>query len=182
MSVAGGGKMGIFNYLKERFLVRTALSLKPGETYFQHRDTAQKIAAKEKSLLKPDETYGQYFIESFNKAYTLFKSKNPLIDPHFILAELWRKWMGSLGMNIKTTKAEMESFYITRMCACIPEPDCSKALAMEILMNTVPDEFSDLWAEYDSLMSPVIQASENGTIKELYRKYNHDKNLVYYFG
>lgn len=118
---------------------------------------------------------GEETIGKQEEVYQQYRKRFPNKDPHFYLAQVWLSRIAAHGNNPNDPDLQMLSCIETFLCACIPPPQCAKALGLYILYKERPDiieKHKTFQEEYVRLMQPVFKAQENGTIEELYRRYN----------
>ena len=117
----------------------------------------------------------QYFLESNKLSYHKHRDNFPGYDPHFHLAQAWLSYMKGKGKNINSQDIQGAAFSTTYLTACVPHPECARALGIFLLYRERPEEIQkskDFQDEFNHLILPVMKAQENGTISELYKKYN----------
>ena len=86
--------------------------------------------------------------------------------------------MRGKGINIDDPGIREAAFTTTYLISCIPHPECGRALEIFLLYRerTEYDEKrEDLQNEFNQLIGPVYEARDNGTIAELYKKYNSEE-------
>lgn len=99
----------------------------------------------------------------------------PNEEPHFHLAQTWRSRAAVHGKDPEDPNVQMVSFTETFQFACVPPPQCARALGLYILYKERPDlleQMPELQEEFGRLMKPVHEAIANSTLDSLYRKYN----------
>ena len=117
----------------------------------------------------------EYFIKSTEFSFQKHKKTFPGYDPHFYLAQAWLAYMSARGANPNDPDLKIAAFPTTYLVACVPPPICAKALGLFLLYRERPEEFKKYKAleeEFNRIMLPVLEAQENGTIEQLYKKYN----------
>jgi len=110
-------------------------------------------------------------VELFGKSQALFPNE----EPHFHLAQTWRSRAVVHGQNPDDPNVQMLSFTETYQFACVPPPQCARALGLYILYKErqdVLEQMTELQEEFGRLMGPVHAAIANGTLESLYRRYN----------
>jgi hypothetical protein len=120
-------------------------------------------------------TLGKNIIEKQVDIYQKQRQLFPKHDPHTHLAQTWLSRMATHGKNVNDPDLQTLAFSETYSCACIPPPYCARALGLYILYKERPDiigAYPEFKEEFAGLMLPVMQAQDNGTDKELYKKYN----------
>jgi hypothetical protein len=118
---------------------------------------------------------GDSCIKTQVKMYNNAKEQFPDRDPHYHLAQVFISRMKAAGEKDIDQNLEAIALSETYLCACIPFPQCARALGLYIIKKERPDimdKYKIFQEEYGSLMSPVIDAIEKGTIDDLYRHYN----------
>ena len=117
----------------------------------------------------------KYFIETLEFSFQNHKKSFPGYDPHFYLAQAWLAYMSGRGENAYDPDLQIPAFTTTYLVACVPPPLCARALGLFLLYRERPEEFKKYKAfeeEFNQIMLPVFEAIENGTIEQLYKKYN----------
>lgn len=115
------------------------------------------------------------FIESIEFSYNKHRSHFPGKNQHFYLAQAWLAYMQAKGASIDEPAIQEAAFTTTYQIACIPHPDCGKALGIFLLYRERPNDIdSETEATFNSIYVPVMEAQEKGTIEELYKKHNSD--------
>jgi len=123
------------------------------------------------------------FIESLEISFQNHKKSFPDYDPHFYLAQAWLAYMSGRGENPYDPDLQMPAFTTTYLVACVPPPLCARALGLFLLYRERPEEFKKYKAfeeEFNQIMLPVFEAIENGTIEQLYKKYNPKMEEINY--
>lgn len=116
--------------------------------------------------------------ETVNKQVEVYLKHRELFpneEPHFHLAQTWRSRAAVNGQDPDDEAVQAASFIDTYQFACVPHPDCAKALGIFILYKERPDlleQLTHMQEEFGLLMGPVHAAMEEGSIEELYREYN----------
>jgi len=121
------------------------------------------------------EALGDQTIDTTMTIYSRAQRQQPNEEPHAWLASTWLNRMKSLGKSIDSPEMHMMAFNETFLHACVKPPLCARSLGLFFLYKENPhvlQEHSKFSKEYESLMGPVIEAQENGSIQELYKKYN----------
>lgn len=109
--------------------------------------------------------------EMYRKHRELFPNE----EPHFHLAQTWRSRAAVHGKNPEDPNIQMVSFSVTMQFACVPPPECARALGLYILYEErrdILEQMTDLQLEFGRLMAPVHEAMAKGTLESLYRKHN----------
>jgi|GEM_PF-2426534 len=115
------------------------------------------------------------FVSDIECSYQKYKDAFTGYDPHFYLAQAWLAYMSARGEDIEDAAFKEAASTTTYQFACIPEPDCAKALGIFLLFRQDPDmitEHSYLEEEFNNIMEPVLKAQTTGTVQELYQKFN----------
>ncbi len=110
-------------------------------------------------------------VEIYEKQESLFPGR----DPHTYLAQVWLSRMTAHGNNANDPDLQTLAFTETYSCACVPPPYCARALGLFILYKERPDiikAYPKFAEEYSKHISPVMESLQNGSIGELYKKYN----------
>jgi hypothetical protein len=121
------------------------------------------------------EALAEHKVESTENAFLRVQKKSPYEEPHAWLASTWRnriKWrsMGYGDPDIRTLSLTETFFH-----ACIKPPLCARSLGLYLIYTEHPqvmEKCPRLRREFARLMSPVIEAQENGTLPDMYRMYN----------
>ena len=127
-----------------------------------------------KSLVNP-EAMGEEIIAMQEKAYRKAEEMYPGAEPHMLLAQVWLTRMAAHGKNPMDEIMQTLSFSETVQFACVPPPKNVRALGLYFIYKERPDilrSFPKFGIEFEALMSPVSKATENGTLDEIYRRYN----------
>ena len=122
-----------------------------------------------------NELIGQEIINAQVKAYERYKQRFPQAEPHELLACTWLSRQKASLRNINDPNMQMLSYTETFIFACVPPAKCARALGLYIVYKERPDIIGNYPAfskEYSLLMNPVFEAQQNGTILDLYSKYN----------
>lgn len=143
-----------------------------------------------KHAQNPDST-----INSIEKTYWQFRKKQPNQDEHFYLANTWlhrykntrltRDQLDTLGISdFKTKKQqhdakELAAWTETRQFAILDPPDSYRAMALFIIYK----EFGGGAAlhyeqEFNRIMSPVMEAQENGSFDKIYEEKNPNSSKI----
>ncbi|MGB5987433.1 MAG: hypothetical protein WBG37_19160 [Desulfobacterales bacterium] len=67
------------------------------------------------------------------------------------------------------------AFGETFLHACVKPPLCARSLGLYFLYKEHPEiieKYPKFGEEYTELIGPIFEAQEDGTIEELYRRYN----------
>jgi hypothetical protein len=115
------------------------------------------------------------FIKSAEISFHKHKKEFPGYEPHFYLTQAWLAYMAARGSNPYDQDLQLPAFTTTYLVACVPPPKCARALGLFLLYRERPEElekYKDLQEEFNRIMQPVFEAQENGTIEQLYKKYN----------
>jgi len=118
---------------------------------------------------------GEHIVKSAEAAYHNHRRKYPDKDPHYHLALAYLAYYQVIGANAYDPMLQMTAFQDTYEFACIPHPQCGRALGIDTLRRSYIELFmqdQELQYEFMRLMRPVHIAKEEGTLEELYRKNN----------
>ena len=147
------------------------------------------------------EAAGDAIIALQEKVYRSYSKNHPGYEPHENLVGLWitrratprnkrlfEEMTASLpSMMDSIPEVLLDSlapryhsmipmaFMETMLYACIPPPDNARALGLYFIYKELPGivhAYPKFAIEFESLMSPVFTAVENGDIYELYQCYN----------
>ncbi len=127
-----------------------------------------------KSLVNP-EVMGEEIIASQERNYRQAERMYPGADPHMLLAQVWLSRMAASGKNPKDEMMRIAAFSETKQFACIPPPNNIRALGLYFIYKEcsyIVQTYPKFGMAFDSLMTPVFKATENGSIDELYQRYN----------
>ena len=129
-----------------------------------------------------DDILIQETIKSMEDGYHEAHRQHPEMEPHDLLALVWRCKMALLGHKLNDPEMEAHAYNQTMQFACVPPPSCVRALALYMIykMKEKAIESSPRYQqEYGMLMNPVFKAVSNGSLQELYAKYNplHAKEM-----
>ena len=122
-----------------------------------------------------DEALGDQTIETTETIFLRAQRQEPNEEPHAWLASTWLNRIKARGHNIDDSHIQMLSFGETYLHACIEPPLCARSLGLYFLYKENPHviaKYPKFAEEYASLMGPVMKAQEEGTIDQLYRRYN----------
>lgn len=122
-----------------------------------------------------DEALGDQTIETTETIFLRAQRQQPNEEPHAWLASTWLNRIKAKGQNINDPDIHMLSFGETYLHACIKPPLCARSLGLYFLYKENPhiiQKYPKFADEYASLMGPVLKAQEEGTIDQLYRKFN----------
>ncbi len=118
---------------------------------------------------------GEQTVEAIEVIFKRIQQKKHYENPHSWLASTWLTRMKSRGKNVKNPGMIKLALDETFPFACIEPPLCARALGLFLLQKQNPDiveEYPEFMEEYNELMAPVWKAKEDGTIDELFEKYN----------
>lgn len=118
---------------------------------------------------------GENIVEKQVEVYQQQKNCFPNEEPHVHLAQTWLSRMAVHGKDSNDASLQTLAFTETYIFACLPPPICAKALGLYILYKErldIIEACPKFKQEFNQLMMPVMQAQNNGTDKELYKKYN----------
>jgi hypothetical protein len=117
----------------------------------------------------------KYFIKSIEGSYLKHRKEFPGYEPHFYLAQVWLAYMQSRGADINDEYIKTAAMDTTFLVACTPPSKCARALGIFLLYRERPEIFKPdglLTKEFNEIIVPVLLAQEDGTVMNLYRKYN----------
>ena len=122
-----------------------------------------------------DEALGDQTIETTETIFLRAQRQQPNEEPHAWLASTWLNRIKAKRQNINDPDIHMLSFSDTYLHACIKPPLCARSLGLYFLYKENPhiiQKYPKFAEEYTSLMGPVLKAQEEGTIDQLYRRFN----------
>lgn len=122
-----------------------------------------------------EEALGDQTIETTVAVFLKSQRQQPHDEPHAWLASTWLNRAKTKGHKIDDPNVHMLSFGETYLHACIKPPLCARSLGLYFLYKENPhiiQKYPKFAEEYTSLMGPVLEAQEEGTMDQLYRKYN----------
>jgi hypothetical protein len=125
------------------------------------------------------ELAAESMIKLIESIFSDFKKKYPDCDQHFYLASTWIQDMKSRDIILNDEQLSTLPLSETYLCACLPQPQCSRALGLYLLLKDHPNlykKFKRFSDEFECLMKPVYEAENNGTLIQLYSKYNPKYN------
>lgn len=117
----------------------------------------------------------EYFIKNIEDTFYEYKEKLPGHEQHFYLMQTWLSYMAAKGSNINDPDIQIAASPTTYLVACVPPSFCARALGIFLLYRERPEvfeKFKNLLEEFNKAILPVMEAQENGTIEQLYKKYN----------
>lgn len=117
-------------------------------------------------------------VKKHEAVYEEVKQAYPEMDPHDHLAQVWLSRMPADGRKTRNLDMQEVAYKVTKQFACVPPPECVRALAMHIVSIEDQSSFQAskrFQKELVVLMTPVSLAKENGTMHELYAKYNPNR-------
>jgi hypothetical protein len=121
------------------------------------------------------EVLGEEIIRAQVKAYERHKQRFPEAEPHELLACTWLSRQTASLRNTNEPATQIAAYTETYLCACVPPPQCARALGLYTVYKERPDiieNYPKFSYEYTCLMEPVFKAQKEKTLHELYRKYN----------
>jgi hypothetical protein len=127
-----------------------------------------------RSLVNP-EVMGEEIVATQEKAYRKAETLYPGADPHILLAQVWLSRMAAHGKNPMDELMQTAAYSETLQFACIPPPKNVRALGLYFIYKEQPsilESNQKFGLEFKQLMQPVLTAIENGTIEDLYQRYN----------
>ncbi|MBN2183592.1 MAG: hypothetical protein JW715_16905 [Sedimentisphaerales bacterium] len=127
------------------------------------------------SCLFDSELLGHEIVNAQVKAYERHKQRFPQAEPHELLACTWLSRQKARLQNVNNPNMQMVSYTETFIFACVPPSQCARALGLYTVYKERPDIIGNYPAfteEYSRLMEHVFEAQQNGTIYDLYSKYN----------
>ena len=122
-----------------------------------------------------DEALGDQTIETTETIFLRAQRQQPNEEPHAWLASTWLNRIKAKGQNMNDPDIHMLSFSETYLHACIKPPLCARSLGLYFLYKENPhiiQKYPKFAEGYASLMGPVLRAQEEGTIDQLYRRFN----------
>lgn len=125
-------------------------------------------------------TTGEEIVKKQVEIYYQYKGKYPDKEPHDWLANTYLSRRATQGENINDPDLQMVACTETFLCACLPEPDCIRALGLYILYKERPDiigEHPKFSEEYEKLIGSIVklQGKNPKELEKLYKKYNPKK-------
>ncbi len=123
------------------------------------------------SILSTKRSLG-YLIKSFEVSYNKHKEAFPGYDPHVYLSQAWLAFMQGKGLDVNDPAIQESSLTTTYRIACIPEPDCARALGLFIAYQERPDDFSrypQFEDEFNRLFKSVADINNSDELDTLYR-------------
>ena len=117
---------------------------------------------------------GEGIIGSMERVFRQGQQKYPDLDPHWHLGMAWLSRMGTHGMKQNQDTAT-QSLTKTYHFACLPCPENIRALGISIILFERPDimeKCPEFEIEFDQILEPVAKAENEGTLKQLYAKFN----------
>jgi len=121
------------------------------------------------------EALGDQTIDSVVTIFNKAQKARPYEEPHESLASTWMHRMKGMGHNVNDPNMVLNALSETYLHACIRPPLCARSLGLYFLYKENPQiiqKYPKYSAEYNELIGPVFEAQENGTIDELYKRYN----------
>ena len=118
---------------------------------------------------------GEEIVKKQEDMYEHHVSMYPDLDPHQHLAAVWLSRMTVSGHDPNTELLKEAAFTETMQFACVPPPQCARALGLYIVYreeHRIIEKYRVFQEEFETLMQPVFEANENGTMYDLYQKYN----------
>ena len=79
------------------------------------------------------------FVDDIERTYSKCRAETPNMDPHYYLAQTWLTFMGSLGNKTDEQSFQVAAFPTTHLVACIPHPQCARALGLFLLHRENPN-------------------------------------------
>lgn len=121
------------------------------------------------------EALGDQTIDSVVTIFNKVQKARPYEEPHESLASTWMHRMKGMGHNVNDPDMVLNALSETYLHACIRPPLCARSLGLYFLYKENPQiiqKYPKYSTEYNQLIGPVFEAQENGTIDELYKRYN----------
>ena len=123
-------------------------------------------------------TRAEEAVKKQEEIYEKVKQAYPELEPHDHLAQVWLSRMSAAGHTTRNLDMQEVAYRVTKQFACVPPPECVRALTMHIV--NIEDQRSfqaspRFQKELVILMTPVSLAKENGTMHVLYAKYNPNR-------
>ncbi|MEE4164601.1 MAG: hypothetical protein V2I35_01290 [Desulfocapsaceae bacterium] len=123
-----------------------------------------------------EEVLGEQTIEIIVAMYEKAQRQQPDEEPHIWLGNVWLGRAQAMhGVDLNEPGMLKIALYETFLCSCVESPFCARALGLYFLFKEqaqIIERYPKFAVEFDELISPVVQAKNNGTIEELYRKHN----------
>lgn len=122
-----------------------------------------------------EEVLGEQTIEAVVTIFQKAQKARPNEEPHESLASTWLHRMKALGENVSHQDIILTALGETFLHACIKPPLCARSLGLYFLYKENPQiiaRYPKFVEEYNSLMTPILQAQEEGTVMDLYSKCN----------
>ena len=107
--------------------------------------------------------------------YNHHRKVRPHLEPHECLIQVWLSRMVTHGHDPLDEMIQTFAYTETHLFACLPSPQCARALGIYISRKESPEivgMYPDIEEEYTTLMTPVLEAEQHGSLNELYKKYN----------
>ena len=117
----------------------------------------------------------EYFIKNVEDSFYKHKEKYPGYDQHFYLMQAWLAYISAKGADVNDPDIKMAAPSTTYLVACTPPDYCARALGIFLLYRERPEvlnQFKNIVEEFNKVIVPVLEAQQNGTIEQLYKKYN----------
>ena len=127
-----------------------------------------------KSLVNA-EAMGDEIIRIQVDTYNFMKAKHPDCEPHQLLALVWLSRMKALGKNVQSELMQQQAYTETLQYACLPPTSNARALGLWFIYKErrdILERYPRFASEYESLLSPIMQAMETGNLMVFYGRYN----------
>lgn len=118
---------------------------------------------------------GEETVKKQEDMYQQHVGMYPELEPHEHLAAVWLSRIRLNRVNIQDEEVQMLAFTETHLFACVPPPHCATALGLYIVYKEMPrviERYQVFQDQYAELMQPVYEAEQNGTMHDLYKKFN----------
>lgn len=123
-----------------------------------------------------EEALGDQTIDTIVSMYEKSQRQQPHEEPHVWLGNVWLGRAEAVhDVDISDPRILKIALYETYLCSCVQPPLCARALGLYFLFkehSEIIEKYTKFAKEFDELIGPVIEARDNGTIDELYRRYN----------
>jgi len=126
------------------------------------------------SMISP-KVLAEETVKTQENLYVKHGSEHPDLEPHQLLAAMWLSRAKVRGHDTTAEWMQEAAVTETRIFACLPPHRCARALGLYILYKENPrivERYRVFQDEFNEMMQPVVEAEQNGTLTELYAKYN----------
>jgi len=121
------------------------------------------------------EVLGEQTVEAVVTVFLKAQKARPYEEPHESLASTWLHRMKLMGHDVRQPDIVEIAMRETFLHACIRPPLCARSLGLYFLYKENPqilNKYPKFVEEYNALIGPVLETQENGSILELYSKFN----------